>query len=54
MFGAGENLIQGLPKAHGTVSNRNFRCSGKAAALDIHQQFTPTLCAFTDTNGAVA
>lgn len=35
MFGAGENLIQGFPKAHGTVTNRNLRRSGQTAAFDI-------------------
>jgi len=50
MFGAGENLIQSLPEPHGTVANRNFRRSGQAAALDIHQQLAPALGTFSQTN----
>ena len=50
MFGAGENLVQGFPEAHGTVhcltvvclqamrgADGNLRGGGQAAVLDIYQ-----------------
>ena len=50
MSGAGENLTQSFPEAHGTVTDRNLRGAGQAAALEAHQQLAPTLRTLAQTN----
>ena len=46
--GAGKDLVERLPEAHGAVSHRDLRRDGKTAGLEINEQFPPALGTLTD------
>ena len=47
---AGEDFVQRLPEAKGTIADRKFRRDLQSAPANVDQKFAPALGAFADAD----